>query len=99
MRIKYLVPVFFALGLIAPEAKADHHGQLAYVLPVEVTVIGLTGGIRPEIVYTPFKSLKWFETKASVGLMPGAGISQRRFRSASEVAILTSYCTPLRAWH
>ena len=72
MRIKYLVPVFFALGLIAPEAKADHHGQLAYVLPVEVTVIGLTSGIRPEIVYTPFENLKWFETKASVGLMPGA---------------------------
>ena len=43
----------------------------SYVLPVEVTVVGLTYGIKPEVVYTPFEQAKWLEAKASVGLMPG----------------------------
>lgn len=72
MRIRTL-GVFLAIsGLFVTTAHADNTTGLSYVLPVEVTVVGLTYGIRPELVYTPFEKAKWLEAKASFGIMPGA---------------------------
>lgn len=63
--------VMLSSTLFASHASADNTTGLSYVLPLEVTVIGLTYGLRPELVYTPFEKAKWLEAKASFGLLPG----------------------------
>ena len=70
MRIKFLTLVMLS-GMFATNASADNSTGLSYVIPMEVTVVGLTYGIKPELVYTPFEKAKWLEAKASFGIMPG----------------------------
>ena len=74
MRTKLLLLSFLLSAFVAPTAHADNKAGLSYGIPLEVSVIGLTYGPRPEVIYTPFEKLKWFETKASLGVMPGPEI-------------------------
>ena len=73
--------------------QADNSTGFSYVLPVEVTVVGLTYGIKPEVVYTPFEQAKWLEAKASVGLMPGPSIFPRLLPCGFVDVISISPCT------
>lgn len=41
-------------------------------LPLEVSVIGLTVGLRPELLYQPFAEAPWLELRAAAGVLPGA---------------------------
>ena len=70
MRIKILTLIMIS-SLFAANANADNTTGLSFVIPTEVTVVGLTYGIKPELVYTPFEQAKWLEAKASFGVMPG----------------------------
>ena len=45
--------------------------RLRFALPAEVSVIGLTVGVRPEFLFQPFQSARWFELRAAAGVLPG----------------------------
>lgn len=42
-----------------------------FALPIEASVIGLTVGVRPEFLFQPFESARWFELRAAAGVLPG----------------------------
>jgi len=70
MRTNFISLLVFS-ALFSASSYADNKAGVSYFIPAEVTIVGLTYGVKPEIVYTPFEQAKWLEAKASVGIMPG----------------------------
>ncbi len=73
-----LLAALLALAALA-DARADEQApaaeRLSVGLPVEVTLVGLSYGLHPELLYRPFRPDGLLNLRAATGLMVGPELS------------------------